>query len=462
MGNQRVSFKTLGNFINQFILPNLDTIFVCLNKALIKELGVGLEEVYIDGTKIEADANKYKFVWKPTTYHKNLCNKVRNLLTIMGLADDLPKDEIFSSSIIADKLIKFGEFVGDDKIKIKQYENLFKYLEKALEYESKEEICGPDRNSYYKTDIDATAMTLKSDYYSGLGSNMHAAYNIQAVIAKGLIIERCVSQSRSDTSDFQKTVEKINTSYGIYPKAICADAGYGSYSNYRYLEEKGIKSYVKHQSWQGNVSGKSPDTYRVYDDDKVICLNNKEAYPIDIPNRHPKRAGSVFYRVDGCNNCPFEVYCKRWQKIKDEDFKIFEIDLLGSKLKRRSEENLLSVPGIIARVNRSIQAEGFFGSIKFDMGYDRFRRTSLAKVDLEFSLTALGYNFRKFFKHLNGEIVNIEWKPDKRLEPETFKRPSAKRLQNKVLKKQNRTNNQKAKDEYRYKHKSTKKEGVKP
>ena len=462
MDNQKVSFKTLGNFINHFILPNLDAIFACLNKALMKELDIGLEEIYIDGTKIEADANKYKFVWKPTTYHKNLCNKVRQLLAIIGLGDDLPKDEIFSSSIIADKLIKFGDIVGDDKIKIKQYESLFKYLEKALEYENKEEICGPDRGSYYKSDHDATAMTLKSDYYSGLGSNMHAAYNIQAVVAKGLIIERYVSQSRSDTSDFQKTVEKVNESYGVYPKAICADAGYGSYSNYRYLEEKGIKSYVKHQSWQGNVSGKSPDAYRVYDDDKVICLNDKEAYPIDIPNRHPKRAGGVFYRVDGCNSCPFKVYCKRWQKIKDEDFKIFEIDMLGSKLKRRSEENLLSVPGIIARVNRSIQAEGFFGSIKFDMGYDRFRRTSLAKVDLEFSLTALGYNFRKFFKHLDGEMVKIEWKPTKSLEPEQFKKPSAKRLQNKVLRKQEKTDNQKAKDRYKYKHQNTKKEGAKP
>ena len=452
MRNQRVSFKTLGNFINYFILPNLDAIFVCLNKALMEELDIDLEEIYIDGTKIEADANKYKFVWKPTTYHKNLCSKVRNLLALIGLDDDLPKDEIFSSSVIADKLIKFGDIVGDDKIKAKQYENLLKYLEKALEYENKEEICGPDRNSYYKTDTDATAMTLKSDYYSGLGSNMHAAYNIQAVVAKGLIIGRYISQSRSDTSDFQKTVEKINTSYGLYPKAICADAGYGSYSNYRYLEEKGIKSFVKHQSWQGNVSGKNPDTYRVYDDDKVICLNNKEAYPIDMFNRHPKRAGSVFYRVDGCNSCPFRVYCKRWQKTKDEDFKIFEIDLLGSKLKRRSEENLLSVPGIIARVNRSIQVEGFFGSIKFDMGYDRFRRTSLAKVDLEFSLTALGYNFRKLFKHLNGEKVKIEWKPNKGLKPETFKKPSAKRLQNKILRKHNKTGNQKAKTGYKYKH----------
>ena len=59
-------------------------------------------------------------------------------------------------------------------------------LSKVLEYESKEEICGPNRNSYYKTDHDATAMCLKSDYYSGLGTNMHAAYNIQSLVIKDL------------------------------------------------------------------------------------------------------------------------------------------------------------------------------------------------------------------------------------------------------------------------------------
>ena len=446
------SFKTIGNFINHFILPNIDAIFTCLTKKMIEELDINTDTVYIDGTKIEADANKYKFVWKPTTFHKRLCTKIRNLLELIKLADDLPDDEIFSSEIIADKLSVFGSMIeDDDKVKKKQYDSLFKYLEKAIEYEEKEEICGPDRNSYYKTDHDATAMTLKTDYYSGLGSSMHAAYNVQIVVANSLIVERIVSQNRNDISDFINVIETFYKSFGRYPESVCADAGYGSFQNYRYLDKKRINSYVKSQSWQGNISGRNPDSYRVLEDGSLICLNGNYGYKVEIENRHPKKRDSVFYRVNGCNDCLFNTYCKRWQKIKDEDYKIFEVDVYGSKLKRRTEENLLSKEGIIKRVNRSIQVEGAFGSIKYNLGYNRFRRTNLDKVKLEFTLTILGYNFRKFFKYIKGENIKTEWRPSKDIKEEIFKKPSAKRLRNKILKRKTKSENQKAKDNYKYK-----------
>jgi|GEM_PF-6309260 len=69
----------------------------------------------------------------------------------------------------------------------KDINKLKAYLGKALDYEEIEEICG-ERNSYYKTDKDATAMCLKEDYCSGLGSNMHAGYNVQLIVSKGIIV----------------------------------------------------------------------------------------------------------------------------------------------------------------------------------------------------------------------------------------------------------------------------------
>ena len=80
------------------------------------------------------------------------------------------KAELLKSIEVAEYITKLGNLTLD-KVGKKDYKQLEKYLIKLLEYEEKEEICGPDRNSYFKADKDATAMTLKEDFYSGVGSN---------------------------------------------------------------------------------------------------------------------------------------------------------------------------------------------------------------------------------------------------------------------------------------------------
>lgn len=105
-----------------------------------------------------------------------------------------------------------------------------------MECEEKEEICGSKRKSYYKTDRDATAMALKADYYSGLGSNMHAAYNVQLLVIMGYVFSYHVSQERTDINVFTDVIDRFARLYGCFPKRICADAGYGSLDNYRYLD----------------------------------------------------------------------------------------------------------------------------------------------------------------------------------------------------------------------------------
>jgi hypothetical protein len=146
----------------------------------------------------------------------------------------------------------------ENKKHIKSYILLVEYLLKSLEYEEKESVCGPNRNSYYKTDKDATAMCLKEDYYSGLGSNMHAAYNTQLSVANGLVTAYLVTQSRSDLNDFVPLLDVHYSFYIEYPKRLCADSGYGSLTNYKYLDEHKIKNFVKYFTWEGNVSGRNP------------------------------------------------------------------------------------------------------------------------------------------------------------------------------------------------------------
>lgn len=211
-------------------------------------------------------------------------------------------------------------------------------------------------------------------------------------------------------------------------KRICADAGYGSLDNYRYLEKHDIENYVKHQSWEGNKSARNPDCYHLNDDESIACLNGYAGYETKIPNRHPRKAEAVFYKINGCNNCKWMPYCKRFMMRQDEDYKIFEVVKDLEHYKYQSQTNLCSPKGIELRVNRSIQVEGVFGIEKQDYGYVRFRRRGLEKVSTETMLNFLGLNIAKLFRFYETGKLNKFWIAPDNLEPETFKKPSWKRL----------------------------------
>ena len=365
MNNEKVSYKTFGNFINDVILPNRYEIFSLITKAIFDECQIKMDKAYVDGSKFEADANKYKFVWKPTKYHENLSNNVRELLSRYNLDRGISSKGIIESVQIAKKLNEFNELNknNNERQVLKDYKSLVEFLNKSLEYEEKERICGPDRNSYFKTDNDATAMCLKEDFYSGLGSNMHAAYNTQIMVFNGLIACFIVTQSRSDISDFIPLLIKHNELYDSFPKSVCADAGYGSLKNYEFLNEHKIENFVKHQSWEGNASGKNPSTYRLNDDLTISCLNNNIGTIIEEKPWHPKKKDGVFYKIEGCNDCKFNAYCKRFMNDKTQNYKYFEVSTKMQHYIQQAETNLLSIKGIEMRVNRSAQVEGAFGVI---------------------------------------------------------------------------------------------------
>ena len=114
---------------------------------------------------------------------------------------------------------------------------------------------------------------LKEDYYSKLSHDFHAAYNFQILVSSGLITMYGVYQDRADFYTFEPMVDTYYKYYNQYPTNICADSGYGIYSNYKYLKEKSIGNYVKFQAWKGERSGKSPQLFFTFDDG-IMCLNS--------------------------------------------------------------------------------------------------------------------------------------------------------------------------------------------
>ncbi len=457
MQNEQPSHQVIGTFINKIILPNIDKIYCCIMKQIFKEISLNYENAYLDGSKFEANANKYKFVWKPTKFHLNLTNKIEKLLSTYNITIEKDEYGFVNSSVVANKLSELLKKFKDidlnskeNKVHLKSVNSLKEFLVKTLEYEEKERICGTNRNSFYKTDHDATAMCLKEDYYSGLGSNMHAAYNVQFIVINGFIMCTYTSQSRSDFDDFIPTLNKFKEYYGCFPLNLAADAGYGNLTNYQFLSNNFINNFVKHSSWEGNVSAKNPHQYKLIDNDTIECLNGIKGEEVKLENRHPKYANSTFFKIIGCDNCAFSSYCKRFMTNKDENEKIFEVRKQLQFFIQQSEKNLLSCKGIEMRVNRSSQVEGAFGVIKQNKGYERFRRRSLSKTSLEISLIVLGYNLKKLFSFFDGNLKIKYWIAPSNLEPESLKKPSAKKLSNKVLKKKQKSVNQLAKGNYKY------------
>ena len=436
------NYSIIGDFINNYIVPYQYEIFTCINRQIIKEFELDISDCYIDGTKLEANANKYKFVWKPTKFHNKLDDKIKKLLNEMKLDNMYSKDLI--SAYDYNQILR--KYCYDNNIDInnipnsrgkrltleqKNYKKGYEYLIKLIEYEEKEKICGENRNSYFKTDHDATAMVLKEDYYSKLSHDFHAGYNVQVLVSSLLILMYGVFQDRADINTLIPMNDLYYKYYNKYPRNECDDAGYGNYQNYKYMKEHSIKNYVKFQNWNGESTGKNPQLFYTFDDG-VICLNANigEEVSFDYYHRRKNKEG-ILYKFSGCNNCNYSYKCKAKLKNKDDDFRYAELIPDYELLKEDVRNNLLSPKGIEIRINRSIQVEGTFGQIKNNMNYDRIRRRGLTNVSAEIMLMCLGVNIRRYFSSLDdNKFKNNCWNTPSDLKKEIF--PYVKQKKKKV------------------------------
>lgn len=432
--------STIGDFINTYIVPYQYEIFTYINKEIIRELTLDTSDSYIDGTKIEANANKYKFVWKPVKFHNKLDIKIKELLDEIeyNYTKELIKayeyNQILKSYVDKNNIDVNNIPKGRGKRLTKEQKNYkkgYKYLVKLVEYEEKERICGDNRNSYFKTDHDATAMVLKEDYYSKLSHDFHAGYNVQVLVSSLLIMIYGVFQDRSDFNTLIPMNNLYKKYYDSYPTNQCDDAGYGNYKNYKYMREHNIGNYIKFQNWAGESSGKNPQLFYTFDDG-VLCLDTciGEVVPFDYYHRKRNKDG-VLYKFVGCNNCNYSYKCKAKLKNKDDDYRYIELIPDYELLKEEVRNNLLSPKGIEIRINRSIQVEGTFGQIKNNMNYDRIRRRGLNKVSAEIMLMCLGVNIRRYFSSLDENKFKSKcWNTPSDLKKEKF--PIVKQKKKKV------------------------------
>ena len=195
-------------------------------------------------------------------------------------------------------------------------------------------------------------------------------------------------------------MEKFNRTYGHYPKYQVADAGYGSYNNYLYCEEHGMKKYMKFTMYEKESKDKKyrDDPYRAVNfpidtDGDPICPNGKKFhYLYSRPVRGNKYGRTEeFYQCEDCSNCLQKekcCKCKGNRKIRlNEELTKFHKEVLC---------NLNSIHGALLRMNRSIQSEGANGIIKWNRSYTRARRRGSKALNLEIAMICCGFNLHKF------------------------------------------------------------------
>ena len=98
-----------------------------------------------------------------------------------------------------------------------------------------------------------------------------------------------------------------------------------------------------------------------------------------------------YYQCEDCVGCAYRESCH-----KSKENRIVKVNKELTQFHEEVLCNLNSVHGALLRMNRSIQAEGTFGGLKWNRGYRRLRRRGREGVILELSLISCGFNLYKY------------------------------------------------------------------
>ena len=296
----------------------------------------------------------------------------------------------------------------------KIWEKVNEWLEKLKKYTKDLHICG-DRNSYSKTDHDATFMRMKEDHMRN--GQLKPGYNVNVATASEYIIGTYVSADRTDTKVLIPFAEKLKQSFEIGRYIV--DAGYESEENYCYFEQPWTKPGLlvkpanheqkKHKKYKTDISRRENMAYAP-ETDVYTCSNGKQLHVDHI--RHTKSSAgfpieTTVYACSECQGCPLKEKCiKGNSKVPlEERNKTLYVSKRFAQQREKMEISVNSALGKFLRVNRSIQAEGVFAMTKEDMHFRRFLLRGNVKVDAEWTVISMAYDILKlYYKYRSGRL----------------------------------------------------------
>lgn len=403
--------NTINRFRSQRLKGVIKEVFTQVVLLLMESGHVDMKQVYTDGTKIEADANKYTFVWaksiqtnkkKMKAQLEELWNYTQKVASEELRGDDPGEMEELDPEKVERTIDSINQALEGKDIDKKKKQKL-NYAKKnwpknLKKYQEQEAILG-NRGSYSKTDPDATFMRMKDDHMQN--GQLKAGYNIQWSTQDQYILNYSLHQDTTDTKTYIPHFDQFEEQYGRLPQEAIADAGYGSEQNYEYLEEKKIEAYVKYNYFHREQQRSHKEKYPFRADRlHYDPVRNIHICPMGQVMQHIgdkkviSKAGYVSqvsrYQAQNCTDCPLNGACH-----KSKDNRIIEVNHRLNYLKAQAREKLRSESGLLHRSKRPVDVEAAFGNLKQNKGFRRFMLRGLEKVSIEIGLLAMAVNLKK-------------------------------------------------------------------
>lgn len=425
-GQKAPDHSTIARFRQNHVGAAIEDLFYQMANLLFELGEIKYENVFIDGTKIEANANKYTFVWKKAV----MKNEAKMHLKIKELLDVINHDYIqaftFSEETALADLLSVLTFLES---KCKEADIVFvhgkgkrpcslqKHYEAISEYYNRQETYNhhkdffSGRNSFSKTDNDATFMHMKEDHMRN--SQLKPGYNLQIGVEAEYITGVGVFSERNDHGTLKPMLTNMKEMSGHKYKNVIADAGYESEEGYLYLEEEQQTPYIKPQtyekwkkrSFKNDISKRENMTYNT-ENDYYICHNKKKLIATGTrvqTTTNGYKTEQTIYVCEDCRECPYKTKC-----TKAAGNRKMYVSKQFIEKRQVSYNNIISKMGIKLRVNRSIQVEGAFGVLKGDYKFTRFLTRGKNNVKTEFLFLCFGYNINKLHSKIQNNRTGIQ------------------------------------------------------
>lgn len=435
--HEQVSYRTINRFRSHETTAHLlAEAFVLFRRQLITNQLIDNEAIFIDGTKIEADANKFSFVWRKASnrYEQSLDEKSELFYQTLYQEEILPclKEENQSDGLTSEQFVEAAQHLEaelnelddqlllekqkDKKSCLKKQRRTYKkylrriqtdYLPRKQKYEQYNLLFN-GRNSFSKTDTDATFMRMKDDYMRN--GQLKPGYNLQIATENQYVLAYDLFPNPTDTKTLTPFLDSFLEQHNELPEYIVADAGYGSEENYMYINDVLHKtplitygSYHKEGKKKYKNNPFIVENWRYLEaDDAYICPANRLVL-LKGYSRRKDKWGFVrdfkVYECETCRNCPVRGQCTRAKSNRNRQI---QVNANWRYFKAECRKKLLEEQtGAIYR-KRKIDVEPVFGHLKAQLAFQRFHLRGIrgAKIDIGLALMAL--NLRKLGKHMEG------------------------------------------------------------
>ena len=246
-GQKAPDHSTIARFRTGFLAEACENLFYQMVKRLEQAGELSKETVFIDGTKLEACANKYTFVWKKSVgkWEEKMFRKIQEAVRLLNheyiqdfsVGEESRTQDLQKISRFLEEKCKADETVfvygrGKRKDKNQRYLEMFRrFLERQTVYDW-HTASFQGRNNYCKTDPDATFMHMKDDHMRN--AQLKPGYNVQIAVDSEYIVAADIFQDRNDVWTLIPFLKTMEEKLGLRYPSLTANSGYQSEECYSF------------------------------------------------------------------------------------------------------------------------------------------------------------------------------------------------------------------------------------